>query len=359
MARFLIFVVSMLTMSRAGGVRSALFRPEDAFDRFEAEDARGTGEFAAAGSRRAALAPETPGRYGDGWPAQPEVSSGTPSGWPVRTGSAGRRRRIPLRVKWVAVVLVIGLIFRKVIAWAVLVALSAAFHIVGVNVHLPHIKLAWPWQTISAGTTSNIDLGPWVLQKIEGISRPALGSENFNFTFTHKVSKNIGIWPCWYSSTFDAVGHASATVNLNPGPGWWVPASGHYKLQVLSRPVTGSPGRVGVVIVLPQPQLPQSVHDVTIDNTLSHPIDTQHSWTYPGFGCGGLIRPQFSESVLYAQAQGLAFSQVRSNPQITRPLIAAAESEAAQIIRDNFIQPTVNALGYTLTDFTLRWSGTS
>jgi hypothetical protein len=334
MVRFLIFVVSMLTISRSGELRPASFRPDDAFDRFGAEDARGTDEVPAAGSRRASLAPQAP-------------------------RAPGRRRRIPLRVKWAAAVVVIGLIFRKVIAWAALLALSAVMHIVGVNVHLPHIKLAWPWQTISAGTTSNIDLGPWVLQKIEGISRPALGSENFNFTFTHKVTKNIGIWPCWYSSTFDTVGHASATVNLNPGPGWWAPGTGHYRLQVLSRPVTGSPGRVGVVIVLPQPQLPQSVHDVTIDNTLSHPIDTQHSWTYPGFGCGGLIRPQFSESVLYAQAQGLAFNQVRSNPQITRPLIAAAESEAAQIIRDNFIQPTVNALGYTLTDFTLRWSGTS
>lgn len=310
------------------------------------------------GSRRASPTAQAPDRYGDGWPDQPEVSS-WPRGRPVWTGPPRRRRRIPLRVKWIAAILVIGLIFRKVIAWAVLVALSAALHIVGVNVHLPHLKLAWPWQTISAGTTSNIDLGPWVLQKIEGISRPALGSENFNFTFTHKVSKNIGIWPCWYSSTFDAVGHASATVNLNPGPGWWAPATGHYRLQVLSRPVTGSPGRVGVVIVLPQPQLPQSVHDVTVDNTLSHPIDTQHSWTYPGFGCGGLIRPQFSESVLYAQAQGLAFSQVRSNPQLTRPLIATAEAEAAQIIRNSFIQPTVNALGYTLTDFTLRWAGAS
>ncbi|MDQ2811893.1 MAG: hypothetical protein M3Z75_08440 [Actinomycetota bacterium] len=353
MARFLIFMVSMLTMSRTGGPASPSFRPQDAYDRFAAEDVRGVQEFPGAGAGRA---PRAPGRYGDGWPAQPEIGSGR-GGRPGRTGTPGRRRRIRARVTWVAVLLVSGLIFRKVLAWTVLVALSAVLHIVGVNVHLPHVKLAWPWQTISAGTTSNIDLGPWVLQKIEGISRPALGSENFNFTFTHKVSKNIGIWPCWYSSTFDAAGHASATVDLNPGPGWWAPASGHYKLQVLSRPVTGDPGRVGVVMVLPQPQLPQSVHDVTIDDTLSHPIDTQHSWTYPGFGCGGLIRPQFSESILYAQAQGLAFSQVRTNPQITRPLIVAAESEAAQIIRDNFIQPTVNALGYTLTDFTLRWSG--
>jgi hypothetical protein len=275
----------------------------------------------------------------------------------IPSGPAGRRRRIPLRVKWIAIVLVVGLIFRKVVAWAVLVALSAVLHIVGVNVHLPHLKLSWPWQSISAGTTTNLDLGPWVLQKIQGISRPALGTENFSFIFTHKVSKNLGIWPCWYSSTFDAVGRASATVNLNPGPAWWAPASGHYALQVLSRPVTGTPGRVSVIMVLPQPQLPQSVHDVTIDNTLSHPVDTQHSWTYPGFGCGGVIRPQFSEAVLYAQAQGLAFGQVRTNPSVTRPLINAAESEAARIIRDNFIQPTVNALGYTLADFTLRWSG--
>jgi len=268
----------------------------------------------------------------------------------------GRRRWIPLKVKWVAVLLLIGLIFRKVVAWAVLLALSTVLHLVGVNVHLPHVKLSWPWQSVSAGTTTNIDVGPWVLQKIEGISRPALGTENFNFTFTHKVSKNIGIWPCWYSSTFDTVGHASATVDLNPGATWWAPSAGHYKLQVLSSPVTGKPGRVSVVMVLPQPQLPQSVHDVTIDNTLSHPIDTQHSWTYPGFGCGGLIRPQFAESVLYSQAQSVAFSQVRTNPQITRPLISTAEAEAGQIIRDNFIQPTVNALGYTLVDFTLRWS---
>jgi hypothetical protein len=120
--------------------------------------------------------------------------------------------------------------------------------------------------------------------------------------------------------------------------------------------VTGTPGRVSVIIVLPQPQLPQTVHDVTIDDTLSHPIDTQHSWTYPGFGCGGLIKPQFAESILYAQAQGIAFSQVKTNPQITRPLISKAEAQAGQIIRDNFIQPTVNALGYTLVQFTVRWS---
>jgi hypothetical protein len=266
-----------------------------------------------------------------------------------------RRRRVPLWVKWTLVAGLTVLIFRKVIAFATLTALSVALHLVGINAHLPHIKFSWPWQTISAGTTSNIIVGPWVLQKIQGISKPALGTENFNFVFTRKVSKNIGFWPCWYESTFYAVGRASATVDLNPGPAWWAPATGHYRLRVLSRPLNGKPGRVTVALTLQDPQLPQSVHDVTIDNSLSHPIATQHSWTYPGFGCGMILKPQFAESVLYAQAQSIAFSQVNHDPQVSGPLISAAEGEAVRIIRDNFIQPTVNALGYTLQEFTIRW----
>jgi hypothetical protein len=348
MVRFLIFLVGMLTTNRSGNMTSASFRGREWYGRPE---------------RTSSYAPDGP--TDDTWfiapesltPRRPDGAFGAEPGHAdmPRTSRGGQPRRIPRKVKWAAIIVLIGLIFRKVIAFAVLAALSTTLHLVGLNVHLPHIKLAWPWQSISAGTTTDTEVGPWVLQKIEGISRPALGTENFNFTFTHKVSKSIGIWPCWYSSTFAAVGRASATVDLNPGPTWWSPASGHYRLQILSRPVTGKPGEVSVTIALPQPQLPQSIHDITIDNTLSHPIDTQHSWTYPGLGCGALIRPQFSVSVLYAQAQSIAFSQARTNPQITRPLIGAAEAEAAQIIRDNFIQPTVNALGYTLVDFTIHW----
>ena len=353
MVRFLIFLVGMLTTNRPGGGRTVPLWQGDSHGRAEPDQLHAEG-------------PDD----GDAWfhPAPPPLS---PPQWPYR--EAGRaavrrdraniptspRRRIPRKLTWAAVLVLAGLVFRKVIAWAVLVALSAALHVLGINVRLPHIKLAWPWQTISAGTTTDTDVGPWVLQKIEGISRPALGTENFNFTFTHKVSKNIGIWPCWYSSTFATVGHASATVNLNPGSAWWTPASGHYRLQVLGRPAAGVPGRVSVAIVLPPPQLPQSVHDVTVDNTLSHPIDVQHSWTYPGLGCGALIQPQFSVSVLYGQAQNLAFAQVRQNPQITGPLIRTAEAQAAQIIRNNFVQPTVNALGYTLVGFTIHWSAAS
>src|ERR1700733_8789450 len=265
---------------------------------------------------------------------------------PRRRGD--RRRLLPRWVKWAAVLALAALVFRKAIAFAVLATLSGALHLIGLNVHLPSIRLAWPWTSIAAGTTTDTDIGPWVLQKIEGISRPALGTENFNFVFTHKVSKSIGFWPCWYSSTFYAVGRASATVDLNPGPGWWAPQSGHYRLKVLRRPMNGAAGRVMVTISLPEAQLPQSVHDITIDNTLSRVLTTDHSWTYPGFGCGALLKPEFSPAVMYGQAQNLGFYQATHNPAVTGPMISAAENEATQMIRDNFVQPTLNALGYTL-----------
>jgi len=283
-----------------------------------------------------------------------------PLGPPGRRGSGPRprRRRIPLWVKGGAAIVVAGLIFRRAIASVVLLALSATLHFLGFNVHLPSIRFGWPWQAITSGTATNTDLGPWVLQKIEGISRPALGQANFNFLFTHKVSKGMGPLPCWYASTFHAVGHAAASVELNPGPAWWKPGSKHYQLHVLSGPRPGRPGRVAVTMVLPPPQLPQSAHDVTIDNIPSAPVATQHSWTYPGLGCGVLLRPQFPDSVLYAQAQQIAFYRSRHDPQITRPLIQTAESQAAQTIRNNFIQPTVNAFNYRLDRFTLRWAST-
>jgi hypothetical protein len=281
---------------------------------------------------------------------------------PRGPGQTGRgpgpsRHRGRRWLTWSVILVVAGLIFRRAVAAIVLTGLSAGLHLVGVNVHLPHIRFGWPWQAVTRGTTSNVQIGPWVLQKIEGISRPALGQENFNFVFTHKVSKSIGFFPCWYSSTFYAVGHASATVDLNPGPGWWKRDTGHYRLRILRAPVAGQPGQVAVTMTLPPPQLPQSVHDVTIDNTLSTPVSTNHSWTYPGLGCGVLIKPQFAQSVLYSDAQTEAFYRVNHVSSVTQPLISTAESEATTMVRNNFIQPTLNALGYTLTSFQIRWTG--
>jgi hypothetical protein len=342
--RILLLLLGMLTTSRQPVAPAVRSRPVPAQTR-----------------NRSADPPPTEDGWTDDPDAWPTRQGGrqhrpVPAAEPAEPGSQPSRwRRILRRAGLITLVVLAGLIFRKVIAFLVLTALSAALHLVGLNVHLPSVKFAWPWQTISAGTSSNTDLGPWVLQKIEGISKPALGRANFTFDFTHKVSKSIGPWPCWYQSTFYAVAYASATVDLNPGPSWWAPAAGHYRLRVLTPSAPGKPGQVTVAMVLPLPQLPQSVHDVTIDNIPSKPIDSQHSWTYPGFGCGVLLKPQFPESVLYADAQQIAFDKADHSPQITRPLIATAETQAEETIRDNFIQPTVNAFGYTLTQFTISW----
>ncbi|HUD11371.1 MAG TPA: hypothetical protein VMS08_03095, partial [Candidatus Saccharimonadia bacterium] len=143
-----------------------------------------------------------------------------------------------------------------------------------------------------------------------------------------------------------------------PGPAWWAHDTGHYRLDTISRPHAGKPGQVSVTMVLSKPQLPATAHQVVIDNISSKPIDTQHSWTYPGFGCGVVIRPQFPESVLYSQAQRIAFYKSEHSPWVVGPLIRAAEGQAVIIIRDNFVQPSVNAFGYKLVDFTIKWAGT-
>lgn len=292
-----------------------------------------------------------------------EAAAGRAGSGPDDPAPQTRRRRILRRVTVAGTVVVAILVFRKAMAFLAVTALSAALHLVGLNVHLPSVTFAWPWQQTSSASSGSgartISLGPWVLQKIEGISKPALGKASFDFYFTHKVTRNIGPWPCWYASTFYAVAHASATVDLNPGPSWWAPATGHYRLQVLSRPADGHPGQVTVTMTLPLPQLPQSAHDVAIDNIPSKPVDTQHSWTYPGLACGVVLKPQFPQSVLYAQAQQIAFSKAVHSAAVTRPLIATAKSQAGRTIQDNFVQPTVNAFGYTLTRFQLQWANSA
>ncbi len=350
MIRLLLLLLGTLTANRPSQLEAAGYQ---------------AGDYGAKTPGTLYTAPDGPAD-GAGWPAPPMPLPPWQPG-PPGPADPGRRaadpgsrcRRVPRWAKRTALIVAVGLIFRRAVAYLVLIALSAAMHLVGVNIHLPSIRFGWPWQTISAATaatTTNTDLGPWVLQKIEGISKPALGQANFSFVFTHKVSKNIGPWPCWYASTFYAVGHASATVNLNPGRSWWARDTGHYRLQILSRPEAGKPGQVAVIMVLPRPQLPQTAHDVTIDNIPSKPLETQHSWTYPGFGCGVVIRPQFPESVLYSQAQQIAYYKSQHSLQVTHSLVTAAETEATQTIRDNFIQPTVNSLGYTLDRFAIHWA---
>jgi hypothetical protein len=297
------------------------------------------------------------GFAGDGQRPNPTIVLMTPQGGP-RPPRRHWYSWIPRWLRWTTVIVIVAVVFRRVVAWAVLAALSATLQFFGANVHLPHVGFGWPWSSSSTSTTL---VGPLVLQKIEGIDKPALGTTTFDFMFTHSVSHSLGVLPCWYSATFAAVGHASATVDLNPGAAWWKPSTGHYALRVLSKPSGTVPGKVTVTMALPLPQLPQSVHDVSIDNTLSKPVSSDHSWTYPGLACGVLIKPQFSQSVLYSQAQSEAFHQATTLASVTQPLIAAAEKEATTIVGGNFVTPTLNALNYKVSQFVIRWvpSGTA
>ena len=119
-----------------------------------------------------------------------------PPGW------AGRRRPgqwLPRWIKWGGVALLAGLLFRKALAWAAMTGLAAALHLIGLNVRLPHVALSWPWQSVAAGTTTDTDIGPWVLQKIEGISRPALG--------TGEPPRTGDSRPGWFSPASDHLSH--------------------------------------------------------------------------------------------------------------------------------------------------------
>ena len=63
--------------------------------------------------------------------------------------------------------------------------------------------------------------------------------------------------------------------------------------------------------------------------------------------------------VEYVTGPGKALAELMLQPFDNVILISAAKAQAAQIIRNNFVQPTVNALGYTLADFTILWAAAS
>ena len=128
------------------------------------------------------------------------------------------------------------------------------------------------------------------------------------------------------------------------------------KRKALALILLGLPAVVPLIFMLPATlTLNTNTFAVSVDDTLSAPVSSDHSWTYPGVACGLLIQPQFSPSVLYGEAQTEAFTQATTVKSVTQPLIATAEKEAATIIGGNFVTPTLNALDYKVSEFTIRW----
>src|SRR5579864_5327236 len=105
MLRFLIFLVGMLSANRPGGMRTVSPRPDESYGR--------------------AGPPLPGGPENDTWyfPSQPPPQQ--PAFREPGTVRPGRRPRIPRSFKWAAVLILAGLVFRKVIAWAALAAMSA------------------------------------------------------------------------------------------------------------------------------------------------------------------------------------------------------------------------------------------
>ena len=76
-----------------------------------------------------------------------------------------RRWRVP-RWAWLAALAVVALVFRKAILWAVVGLLSSAL---ALGWHMPRFEWPWSGTPVVRTVTTNTDLGPLVLQKIEGI----------------------------------------------------------------------------------------------------------------------------------------------------------------------------------------------
>ena len=316
MLRLLILLVSMLTTRRPGGTAGPGRLPLRDHD--PREPVRGS----RTGWEREAREddPWEDDRWDDdaqeGGRWHPRRCSPQPLERPRRQVIRGQLVRpraaagIPRKLAWGAVLVLLALIFRKVIAWAVL-AVAVRGPAPGRAQRAPaarHVRLA-----VAVGHRGDDHQHQ---RRAPGCCRRSRASPGPRWA--PRTSTSCSPTRSRRTSASGRAGTpAPSPPRATPRPRWTstrdrpggprAPATTGYRS--CRRPATGVPGRVSVAIVLPLPQLPQSVHDVTVDNTMSHPIDTQHSWTYPGLGCGALIRPQFSVSVLYAQAQNLAFDR--------------------------------------------------
>ena len=91
----------------------------------------------------------------------------------------------------------------------------------------PRIRFGWPWQSITSGTTTNIDVGPGCSRRSRASPGPGPGPGELQLRVHAQRLEEHRLLAVLIPATFYAVGHASATFNLNPGPTWWKPSTGH------------------------------------------------------------------------------------------------------------------------------------
>ena len=245
-------------------------------------------------------------------------------------------------------------------------ALSAALHLVGAQ-RPPAAGSGspGPGRRSAAGTTLQRPAwAPGCSSGSRASPRPALGTgPTSRFVFTHKVSKNIGPWPCWYCEHLlrrrPRLRHRRPQPGARRGGHPGLPATTGCRSSAAPLSEAGR-ARSRSRWSCPPPAASRRPRTTSRIDNLPPPAARvpQHSWTYPGFGCGAAA-PAAVRPVGAVPAAQTCLLPGGARVRGERPARRRGRSEAAQMVVDDSVRPTVDAFGYALDRFTLGWSAGS
>jgi hypothetical protein len=294
-------------------------------------------------------------------PGDPSVAAGNTNQWRAQLGPLALERRSNGRM--------IGYERRsrrhrspklQLARYAVIaVALLVAVQFLGSQVkwlHLPHISFSSP---VSPATTTITNVGPVILNHLEGIPNPAPAVANYSFNFQiRKTRRILWFWTVGFADTYYVSGEGYAQVLLNPSRTYWKQHPDAFDLTVVRKPVTAAngsvkPGDITLAVTLPQPSLPRSVSGVRLDPA-SGPVSGAAHWVGCAFhescGASDLAQVYFTPEV----EQMVAYEKLACVAGRARDLAATARREAYSTIYgwlDKFSQ----ALHYNLT-LSISWT---
>jgi len=220
---------------------------------------------------------------------------------------------------------------------------------------LPHISFSSP---VGPAATTITNVGPVILNRLEGLADPAPAEANYSFSFQiQKTRKILWFWTVGFADTYYVSGEGYAQVLLNPGSAYWKQHPGAFDLTVVRRPVAeanGSvrPGDITLAVMLPQPSLPRSVSGVRLD-PVSGPVSGAAHWIGCAFhqscGAAGLAHVYFTPQV----EQMIAYEKLTCVAGGDHGLAAAARQEAYSTIY-GWLGKFSGALHYHLS-FSISW----
>lgn len=182
--------------------------------------------------------------------------------------------------------------------------------------HLPHISFSSP---VGPAKTTITNVGPVILNHLEGIANPAPAVANYSFNFQiQKTRKVLWFWTVGFSDTYYVSGEGYAQVLLNPGSAYWKQHPDAFDLRVVRKPAheaNGSvrPGEITLALTLPQPNLPRGTGGVRLDPA-SGPVSGAAHWIGCAFhqSCGAAdmaevyFPPQVEQLIAYEKLSCVA-----------------------------------------------------